>query len=189
MNSNIKELISRINDDLDMDIVLNQPVECNILNKFYSQTNGLELPFLEIFPSDKIDPETIPGWYRVGCDGYFSFVLVSKEKTDTPIDLWDHDIGEAPEGSYQTIEELIEEKYLDFLEKEKESRITIISIPEETKKTKVLLTVKKFTSLSNQELLSKLSTVPCNLVTASLEESVNLKRELTEINVKSKLEV
>lgn len=189
MNSNIKNLISRINDDLDVNIVLNEPIESEVLNEFYSQTNGIELPFLEIYPRDKIDQQTVAGWHRVGFDGYFSFVLVSKKQTDTPIDLWDHDIGEAPEGCYQTIEELIEEKYSDFLEKEKESRITIISIPEETKKIKVLLTIKKFTSLSNQELLYTLSKTPFEIVTTSLQESLNLKRKLKEINVKTKLEV
>ena len=189
MNSNIKEIISKINDDLDLNIVLKQPIESEVLNEFYSQTNGIELPFLEIYPSDKIDQKTVPGWHRVGFDGYFSFVLVSKNQTDTPIDLWDHDVGEAPEGCYRTIEELIEEKYSDFLEKEKESRLTIISIPEETKKTKVLLTIKKFTNLTNQELLSMLSSTPFSVVTTSLEESVNLKKKLKEINIKSKLEV
>mgnify|MGYP001555808072 CR=1 FL=1 len=187
MNNVFQEFISCLNSEYGLSVKVEQS-NSNIplpeaLKCFYSYSNGIELPFVEIYPCENIDIESIPGWSIIGFDGYFSYVIFNNNQSEYPFDLWDHESGNPPEGAYKTLIELLQDMYKEYLNKEQQVHLRINAISENITPTKVVLCLKGYSSLSNQELLSLVKQGSFSLELNSLSLAQEAKVKLNSLGI------
>ena len=99
------------------------------LADFYSISNGLRLPFADLFQADAVERRALPGWLVFGADPYAAMFLC---RTAAPwdLDIWDHESGEPPEGGISDVVSLLAEVYEAHWESQQEGSIVVEAIPQ-----------------------------------------------------------
>src|SRR5262245_26180972 len=87
------------------------------LRSFYSETNGLELPFLKVFSVEQLPHMQgyvlDSSWILFGQDYYFSFYLCAKTPSSDGalITTWDRESDAEVEPAFRTVLELLNDEY------------------------------------------------------------------------------
>ena len=156
-----------------------------VLRTFYAETDGLDLPFLELYPASEIRSSGVPGFLIFGSDRYFSFCLCSTDPDcDQSFDLWDHEGEEPPKGFLPDVLSLLVFVYQEFTENEsRRCDLVIQSIPPDVKLALVVKQIKTVSGDTSAELLGKLRTLPIFLSVEPIARAIGIVRELQVLGV------
>jgi hypothetical protein len=161
----LDELIQQVNSDLGESVAKQAPCADpgelpEALRAFYSQSDGIQFPFVEIYPAQKVLPEFLPGWVCFGFDGYFSYGICR----GAAIDLWDHDAGIDPEPYCSDVVQLLVAMYRDEVEcSEKHGRVVISALPQDARALDFVPALKIIDDRPSNELLAALRTLPLSI--------------------------
>jgi hypothetical protein len=168
LESELKALLERIELETGERVVIAPPTHTTgripvPLQSFYAACDGLEFSFLVLDPAAKLNWDKVNGWCLFGRDRLFSYCLCS-DSEEPPFDLWDHDSGNEPSGAFETVAELIEEKYSDILDNDEPAVLKITRIPDGISLAKVVAIVKNISgTLGTGDLLGQLKEGHLNL--------------------------
>ena len=189
-------LLDSISKDLDIEIKLNPGANTEVLpdklpatlRDFYQLTNGLELPFVEIYPIAGIAQLCIDveGWYQFGSDNYGNFCLYSSEGL---LDFWNHELDSEPEGVFSSVLELIQWAYeRDVLESSEPGQIVIHEIPESSLRAQIVKDIKPIASLGSAEIIRRLANLPFT-ITCERCEGIQVVRNMQNLGVVCHLDI
>lgn len=177
----LKDLFDLISKDFGLSTQLSPPGLISEflpdgLADFYRYTNGIELPFVEIYPVEKIEKNIIGDWSCFGFDGYFRYCLFN-DKGD--IDVWDHESGNDPCSAFDSVPEMLSTLYGDFIESNSGTAKVVIScLPETASKPKIVVGLKLVTCHTSSELIKMLDNVPASFECESRSAAIKLVRGL-----------
>jgi len=132
MQADLVLLLDQISDELGMRFTLRKPAPeleglPTPLQEFYANTNGIDLPFVSLYPIEVLHagacwqgvayPVRGKNWITFGDDNQFNFCLCRTTPTKKArIALWDHDIGANVDATYQSVADLIRTLYDNYRE-------------------------------------------------------------------------
>lgn len=149
------------------------------LRDFYAEADGLELPFLSLYPQSSLRAEFLPGWICFGQDRYFSFCLCSTSGGDLPITLWDHESRTPPERLYADVSELIAAMYAeDYEESDVPCTVRISVVPADASRAAVVTVLKRISTLTSAQMLGNLKAAPFDLPAATRKCAIDVMRAL-----------
>ncbi len=196
MNEKLNKFINKVNRELGVEITLRKPATVSDifpleLKDFYCLSDGLSLPFLEIFPANEIRKDGFQGWHAFGFDSFFSYCLYNPNSSENKkFDLWDHESGNVPEGFCSSIIEILEYKYSEIIENEYEGcELFITSIPETTKPPKLITELKKVHSGSSAELLKLIKDLPLILKCKDRKLGIEIIRFFHELEINCHIKI
>ncbi|MDJ0910892.1 MAG: hypothetical protein QNI99_17055 [Woeseiaceae bacterium] len=124
------------------------------LRPLYEFSDGLTLPFGEIYKAADCDRTTDPGWVTFGFDYYFSFFLCH-ESDRLAFTTWDHDSRTRIEGVYASALEWLIAEYEGYIAADtRENSVHIVQIPCAAAKTSLIAELKRVSEKSTGELLA-----------------------------------
>ncbi len=149
------------------------------LAAFYGVVDGLDLPFIEIYPSSEVKDSGVPGWLMFGADPYFSFCLC---RTSAPwdLDLWDHESGEPPEGGLADVVELLQTSY-DAMWRHgfrREGHVVLQAVPSALSLAAVVADLKSIGPAPSAALLAGLKRLPLEIASSKAEAAIQVVRRL-----------
>jgi hypothetical protein len=149
------------------------------LADFYSQTDGLDLPFVQIFSQADVKDSGVPGWLIFGADPYASFCLC-RSAAPWDLDFWDHDSGLAPEGAFRSVVELLHYAYDATWDSvtNRPCRVVVRSIPDAVPLATVVGLLKSLKPASFAALLGELRDLPMTLESTDRAQAVRALRTL-----------
>ena len=149
------------------------------LAAFYGIADGLDLPFIEIYPSSEVTDSGEPGWLMFGADPYFSFCLC---RTSAPwdLDLWDHESGEPPEGGLANVLELLQTSYDEMWRHgfRREGHVVLQAVPSVVSLAAVVADLKSIGPASSAALLAGLKRLPLEIASNNAEAAIHVVRRL-----------
>lgn len=162
---------------------------CNVPNELqdlYRVCNGLLLPFVEIYPADRLTemPGLPPEWRCFGFDGFFSYCLVGP----SGIDLWDHESGCEPECSFEKVEDLLLECFRMSVEESDLDGVVVASSFESVALGRIAPILKGPLGIPSDQLLSQLKQLPMR-VTTKRRVGIEIVRQMQELGVHCRLEL
>ena len=152
------DVIAQIERDFGISIERSAPKSLSGLPEallpLYEFSDGLTLPFGEIYKAADCDRTTDPGWVTFGFDYYFSFFLCH-ESDRLAFTTWDHDSRTRIEGTYASALEWLVAEYDDYVAADtKENSVHVVQIPGAASKTSVIAELKRVSKKSTGELLA-----------------------------------
>jgi hypothetical protein len=188
--SDLDQFLAKINNDLGVSITKRPPCADTDhlpegVRSFYAESNGLELPFAELYPAERIQMDFSGEWACFGFDGYFSYCLCQ----GTAIDLWDHESGVDPEPYYSGVLELLEALYREEVETSRRpARLVVLELPPGDRASDLVTHLKSLLASTSGELLASLRTLPL-VVDCTREEGLRVARALRAKGAGYKLDV
>ena len=193
MTDSIASFLTRIRDDLGVHLEAGGPSAADSefadLNGLLRLHDGIKLPFLELFERKRFDDESLPGWCIFGFDGYFTYAVAKTEASSTQFDLWDHESGLPPEGSFSSLIELLEFAYEEYLAAGREAVLRVESIPETIKPAKLVPLIRPFFDETAKELLSRIRAGSLSISSDELSSLIELRRKLNTLGISSQIGV
>jgi len=181
----LERFTATVRRELGTPVSLNAPAtdlaSCPVaLRDLYAVTDGLELPFLELYPMARFSTRSVPGWLEIGFDGYFSFCLCARDlEVECPLTIWDHESGNDPEGCYADIQGLLADAYEDHVDNEhREGTMEISALPPGLRLSVVVAEIKALSPQSSRELLAALRSLPLTIPCGSMTAGIRAVRRL-----------
>ena len=186
----LQTLIARVNREFGTQVAT-RPLAKDLSNcpsalkSFYAETDGLDLPFLELFSMAKFKIHGVPGWLVFGSDRYFSYCLCSTESDcELPFDLWDHEAEDPPEGSFAGVLDLLVFAYQDFTEHGlRPCALVLRAVPPDVKLAFVVKRIKAISTGTSAQLLGRLRNLPIELPVESISQGIGILRDLQNLGV------
>lgn len=127
------------------------------LRSLYAVTDGVALPFGDIYPMDSFHTEGFPpDWLCFGADHYFSYYLCHTSSRPS-ITSWDHESHTEIEPVFDSAYEWLAGAYCDFIESDlRFCRVRVIAIPSSTPKAALLSHLKSLATKTSSEWLNLL---------------------------------
>lgn len=144
------------------------------LGEIYDHYDGFSCPFMEIYSLNKIDTESIPKWINFGFDGYFSYLLYSLDETENRFELWDHESGNEPEGSFNSIAEIAAGLYENYLEMESDNVYTIHNFSPDMKFIHLVQSYSRYIPGDYTVVRSALKSLPITIQVETIHEEIEL---------------
>lgn len=195
-SADLAAFLAQVRAELGVAVALRPPVTISQtlpapLRAFYSITDGFDGPWIEVFSADRVRPlpGVSPGWLVFGADRYFSYCLCSTDDgTERPIDLWDHESGNQPDGAYGTVLDLLRQSYEDQFEQAGGTRpisVVVTALPEG--KTVMASTVPQLKRLASTkpsaEFLAGLRALPLAIPSDNGVDAIDVVRCLHALGV------
>lgn len=159
------------------------------LAEVYDHTDGLSCAFMEIYQQKDNDKDSIPGWVRIGFDGYFSYILYSLTDTENRFDLWDHESGTQPEGSYSSLSEIAEELYENYLESETDNTYTIKGFPPHVKPIQLVQAFGPYIPGGYSEAKEAIKSLPLTIDVETVSDEIDLVQLLKQFGATYEVEL
>ncbi len=154
------------------------------LRPLYEFSDGLELPFGEVYKWDVCNRTRDKGWVTFGFDNYESHFLC--HETDQPaLTTWDHHLDMEIEGCYASALEWLVAEYEEFIAAgTHENTICVFGVPNTVSKTGVVAELKRVSGLSSTELLALLRSGNFEIKDIVRADACRIVRALQELGVK-----
>jgi len=186
----LDQFLAKINSDLGTSVAKRSP--CRDAERlpagvrsFYAESNGLELPFVEIYPAEQVQKDFAGEWTCFGFDGYFSYCLCQ----GTAIDLWDHESDVDPEPFCSSVLELLEALYRDEVESSRRpAQLVVSELPTGSRASDFVSDLKPVSASSSGELLEKLRALPL-VIDCTREDGLRVARSLRAKGAECHLDV
>ena len=189
MRNELLTLVDTVNRELGISVTLNAPAQGaelpGALRGFYEATDGLKLPFVEIWPAAKVAKDPSHGWLQFGSDGLLSFCLCRPEaRARRALDLWDHESGRAPEGAFDDMLQLLQFAYEKYVTDERvPATVHILDVPRGVQHQDVVRSLKRVSSRPTGALLQDILRLPLAFACPTAVDGIRLVRELQHYGV------
>jgi hypothetical protein len=158
-DADFSPLIAQIERDLGVNVARSAPIADpsavpSALRPLYEFSDGLTLPFANIYPASKIDRTVDPNWLCFGADNYFSYFLC--HPTDSPaITTWDHESRTAIEAVYESAIQWLTEEYNSYIDSDIDNNSVVVSaIPNGVSKSTLIGMLKPLAEKSSSDWLA-----------------------------------
>lgn len=156
-DSQIAALIARIEREFGVPIPASPASDVSGVPKplqpLYSYSDGLTLPFANIYRIGDCDHTTFANWVCFGSDNYFSYFLCHESSTPS-LTTWDHEAGHEIEAVFDTAADWLADELDSFIDADTEGNtVYVTSIPDGAPSTAVIAELKKISDKSSSDLL------------------------------------
>lgn len=158
------------------------------LKPLYEFSDGLSLPFANIYPSANFDSESFPGWVCFGFDNYFSYFLCHPSSHPS-LTSWDHETGHEIKAVFTTAADWLENEYAQFISTDTPANtIHVSEISDSVSRAKVISEIKQVANKSSADLLLLVQT--CNFRIANIvrSQAFSIVRNLHRLGVSCHVE-
>jgi hypothetical protein len=192
------DLLKQVAAELGVEIALRPPpVDLSSLppaiHDLYSITDGLELPFAELLPAAQLQLRASPrpgrGWVEFGWDGYFTHYLVGSNPMQIqPIAAFDPEVEDRPEGRYDSVRQLLEEEYAEYVGSELHlADLHVMNVPRTAPLPQVTIAIKRAAPLKSSEILARLRAAPFVVPGVNAPTAISVVRALHALGVSANL--
>ncbi len=184
MRNELLTLVDTVNRELGTSVTLNAAATGTelpeALRPFYQETDGLKLPFVEIWPAARVAKEPGHGWLAFGQGGAASVCLCRPEVGARPaLGLWDRGSGRAPEGAFSDVLQLLHFAYEEcFADERVAATLHIVDVPRGVQSQDVVRTLKRITARPTGALLQDILRLPFAVASYTAADGIRAVREL-----------
>lgn len=193
----LARLVETMNAELGLSIAFRAPASLSTpglppaLAEFYEITDGLDLPFLRLFPVHEMlrqSPLEInqERWIHFGGDEPLMLCLCrwSQDRNSPSLAVWNREGGQDVEPAYSRIPPMLLDLYERYvLDTGKTAWVRINAVPEQISPASVLLQLKRITRLPSRELGSFMRSLPEDLGTVDCATAIDVVRKLQGLGV------